>query len=162
MITPIQVKSACNTLLADTFKTLHGPYGTDTKDGYKRPSFFTEILLSTPLTILSPTQARIGYTFQATLLEETHDEAFCLGLFADIVEAFGMVVQAGSQKMVVTEISYRFIGADADILQVTVEFADITIVKSPEETAHDLMQVIEMEVDVIPDGESYHIHIGED
>lgn len=120
MIKYADLKRACNEIILAAFPEIK-VYGNDTKDGYTRPAFFTEIIPH-PFVNESKNYASGGATYKATLLEKTHDEAFCLSIYDRIREAFGMTLSVGDRKLLVGEMSFEFIGEYLDILQISVEF----------------------------------------
>ncbi len=120
MISFAELKRVCNAVVSDTFPTIR-VYGNDTMDGYTRPAFFTEIIPH-PYANESKNYTSGGATFKATLLEKTHDEAFCLSIYDRIREAFGMTLAVGNRKLLVGDISFEFIGESLNMLQMSVEF----------------------------------------
>lgn len=120
MIKFTDLKRACNAVVSTTFPDVK-VYGNDTTDGYTRPAFFTE-LIPHPFAHETKNYASGGATYKATLLEQTHDEAFCLSIYDSIREAFGMTLPVGDRKLLVGDISFEFIGEHLDILQISVEF----------------------------------------
>lgn len=138
-----ETKNACDKLLADTFPGIR-VYGNDTFDGYVRPSFFTEIRQRAyrPRNRSSVTK---GYSFIATLFEETHDEDYCLDVVDKVQQAFGLAVRTEGGLAVVEEIDYEWIGQGADQLQITVDFINRTQVRAKEEK-EDRMENLDFEV----------------
>lgn len=138
-----ETKKACNRLLADTFQGVP-VYGNDTFDGYVRPSFFTEIRQRAyrPGSQNSVTK---GYSFIATLFEQSHDEAYCLDVVDKVQQAFGLAVRTEDGIAVVEEIDYEWIGQGADQLQITVDFINRTQVRGKEEK-EDQMESLDFEV----------------
>lgn len=120
MIKFTELKRACNEVVSGAFPSVR-IYGNDTTDGYKRPAFFTEIIPH-PFANESKNYTSGGATFKATLLEKTHDEAFCLDIYDRIREAFGMTLPVGGRKLLVGDISFEFIGESLNVLQISVEF----------------------------------------
>ena len=143
MIRIKDTKKACNRLLADTFPDVP-VYGNDTFDGYVRPSFFTEIRQRAyrPGNRNSVTK---GYSFIATLFEQSHDEAYCLDVVDKVQQAFGLAVRTEGGLAVVEEIDYEWIGQGADQLQITVDFINRTQVRGKEEK-EDRMENLDFEV----------------
>ena len=120
MIKFTELKRACNEVVSGALPAVR-IYGNDTTDGYKRPAFFTEIIPH-PFANESKNYTSGGATFKATLLEKTHDEAFCLDIYDRIREAFGMTLPVGGRKLLVGDISFEFIGESLNVLQISVEF----------------------------------------
>lgn len=120
MIKMVDLKRACNETIRRAFPDVK-VYGNDTTDGYSRPAFFTEII---PKGYAYETKnyASNGATFKATLLEKTHDEAFCISAYDKIRKALGMILQVQGRKLLVGEISFEFIGEYLNILQISVDF----------------------------------------
>lgn len=138
-----ETKNACDKLLADTFPGIR-VYGNDTFDGYVRPSFFTEIRQRAyrPGNRSCVTK---GYSFIATLFEETHDEDYCIDIVDKVQQAFGLAVRTEGGLAVVEEIDYEWIGQGADQLQITVDFINRTRVRAKEEK-EDWMENLDFEV----------------
>ncbi len=123
MYTEKDVKTACNRLLSQTFPDIP-VYGTDTLDGYKRPSFFTE-LVSRGRSRTSRYLAEFGYRYRITYFERTHDEAHCLDVFRKVSEAFEPAVRLGNKRrncLFVEDIDFQFVDEHADKLQISVDF----------------------------------------
>lgn len=120
MIKTADLKRACNEVIKKAISGIH-LYGNDTTDGYVRPSFFTEIF-SHQFSHETKNYASGGATYKATLLEKSHDEANCLEIYDKIKEAFGMNLRVQDRKLLVGDISFEFIGENANILQISVEF----------------------------------------
>lgn len=120
IMTITDLKIACNRKILEAAPEIH-LYGNDTTDGYKRPSFFTEIIPH-GYTHESLSYAKSGATFKATLFESSHDEAYCLDIYEKVKNAFGMTLPAAGRKLLIGEISFEFIGENLNMLQITVEF----------------------------------------
>ena len=145
-------KKACNDLLSSTFNSKYPVYGTATKDGYKRPSFFTELLPRT-MKPLSSTMTEVGLTYKFTFLEQTHDEAACLDIVSASMRAFGHHIRAAGSWFVVEGIDYAFIDTNADVLQVSIDFATVRTV-SPRATEAGTVSFISMDTEILsPDRE---------
>lgn len=138
-----ETKNACDKLLADTFPGIR-VYGNDTFDGYVRPSFFTEIRQRAYRT-RNRSSVTKGYSFIATLFEETHDEDYCLDVVDKVQQAFGLAVRTEGGLAVVEEIDYEWIGQGADQLQITVDFINRTEVRERKEK-EDRMENLDFEV----------------
>lgn len=137
------VKTACNATLHGAFSNIP-IYGTDTLDGYARPSFFTEIIPHSRRKT-SPYLTQIGFTYRITYFEETHDEAHCLDVYEAICSAFGHAVKVkGHVRVVVSDIDMSWIDENADKLQVTISFYDAVELGGYTED-EDLMQDLEVE-----------------
>lgn len=118
------VKAACNALMSSLFPDLP-VYGNTVLDGYTRPSWFAE-LLSNPYTRPGKYTHEYSYTYKVTMLEHTHDEAFCLDAFDTIRSGFGQTVKVGSGHMVVESITMDWIDERNDVLQVTIDFYPVS------------------------------------
>jgi hypothetical protein len=117
------VKRACNQTLKTAFPKVT-IYDNDTLDGYKRPSFFTEIL-SHGRRKTSQYLTQIGFTYRITYFETTHDEAHCLEVYEKICQAFEPAIKVkGHVRIVVNNTDYAWIDENADKLQVTISFYD--------------------------------------
>lgn len=136
------VKLACNRALRSAFPDVT-VYDNDTLDGYKRPSFFTEIL-SHGRTKTSKHLTQIGFSFRITYFEQTHDEAHCLEVYEKICEAFEPALKVkGRFRIVVRDTDYNWIDENADKLQVTISFYDAIELGGYSEDA-DIMHTLEV------------------
>ena len=140
------VKAACNGVLLAAFNHEVPIYGNDTLDGYRRPSFFTEILPSAREKT-GRYVTRQGYIFKITYFEETHDEAHCLDIYAGICAAFEPTVQLkNKKKLVVEDTELDWTGENADMLQVTITFYSTTEIGGYTDDS-DLMEEVELEME---------------
>ena len=141
------IKTACNKLLLSAVEGCR-VYDTDTKDGYIRPAFFTEIIPRSYRNI-SQSALQMGITFKATLLETTHDEAFCLDVIDAVREAFGLTVKCESGfRLLVDEIDWDWIDNSNDVLQITIDFAEFVAIRNLRGKPYsgDMMEVLDMDV----------------
>lgn len=142
MITAADVKRACNDKVKEAFPGIR-VYGNDTTDGYACPAFFSEILHHGYMHE-SLDYAKNGATYKLTLFEESHDEAYCLEVFERLKEAFGMVLKVKGRHLLVGDMSYEFIGENANMLQVSAEF-DWMEQKARTET-YEMMETIKVKM----------------
>lgn len=140
-------KRACNDLLSGAFDGQYPIYGTAVKDGYKRPSFFTE-LLPRSMRPLSQSITELGLTYKFTFLEQTHSESTCLDIVATTAEVFGIKIKAAGRWFTVESYDYEFIDTNHDILQVTIDFATVKAVTKRTDT-EDLIREIDMDVEIL-------------
>lgn len=119
MITMADFRQTCTQKLKEI--TGLRVYGSTTTDGYKRPSFFVEVI---PLNFSYETKnyAKSGATFKITYFEKTHDEMECLTKYEDIRCGFGMFLNIGARNVTLKEIGYEFIGTRANMLQISIEY----------------------------------------
>lgn len=143
MIRIDELKTTCNEIVKAAFPDM-AVYGNDTVDGYEPLSFFSEIL-SKGLKHSSRNYMEKGATYKLTLFEKTHDEAFCLDVFEKIQEAFGMTIRIGNRYLLVGEISSDFIGENANILQISIDFDWIDA--KPRKETEEIMQEIYIHMD---------------
>ena len=140
------VKAACNGRLAELFP-LMPIYGNTTLDGYQRPGFFTE-LLATTYDRPGQYQYEYGYTYIITLLEVTHDEAYCLEVLDIIRQGFGAkVTNTKGKALVVQSISQMWIDERLDVMQVTITFYPASEIGGRTEGG-DIMEDVEVTVDM--------------
>lgn len=140
--TAAAVKAACNALMTSLFPTLP-VYGNTVLDGYARPAWFAE-LLTTPYTRPGKYEHEYGYTYKVTLLETTHDEAFCLTSFETIRSGFGQRVAVSTGGLVVETIDMDWIDERSDVLQVTIDFYPVSEISGRTETG-DLMEELTLD-----------------
>lgn len=139
------VKRACNKTLKAAFPKIT-IYDNDTLDGYKRPSFFTEIL-SHGRSKSSPYLTQIGFTFRITYFETTHSEARCLEVYEKICQAFEPAIRVKDHvRAVVKDTDYAWIDENADKLQVTISFYDAVELGGYSDD-DNIMQELNMEIE---------------
>lgn len=121
-------KKACNQILYEAFSQKYPIYGSETKDGYQRPSFFTELL---PQTIRQVSRhiSETGLTYKITLLERTHDESLCMDIIDKVREAFSPYIEVCGGKLPVSSFDFEFIDSGNDVLQITVDFESTRMVQ---------------------------------
>lgn len=144
------VKKACNKLLRSTFPEIT-IYNNDTLDGYKRPSFFTEIRQNGFTKKYARYVKEFGYTFIITLFETTHDESYCLEVYQKIADAFRdritIVNSNGVKKyMSVDSIEYSWIDEHSDKLQVMVNFDPVRELGDEPEPTEPVMEDLNVTV----------------
>ena len=139
------VKRVCNQTLKAAFPKVT-IYDNDTLDGYKRPSFFTEIL-SHGRRKSSRYQTQIGFTYRITYFETTHDEAHCLEVYEKICQAFEPSIRLKDHtRLLVNNTDFAWIDENADKLQVTISFYDAVEIGGYSED-YDIMQELNMEIE---------------
>lgn len=146
--TATAVKTACNALMRSLFPDVP-VYGNAVLDGYHRTAWFAELLVN-PYTRPGKYTHEYSYTYKATLLETTHDEAYCLSAFDAIRAGFGQVVAVGDGHMVVESIEMDWIDERSDVLQVTIDFYPVSEISGRtegEEIMNDLTVTYTQEVD---------------
>lgn len=139
-------KKGCNQLLSETFESKYPIYGTETTDGYKRPAFFTELLPRT-WQRKNVNVVEIGLTYKLTFLETTHNEALCLDIVDAVQSAFGWTVKAAGKTWLCDSIDYDFIDTSNDVLQVTIDFANVRIVNTKAVTG-DLIEKVFLDLEI--------------
>ena len=137
--TAAAVKAACNALMTELLPALP-VYGNTVLDGYKRPALFSELLVS-PYERPGLYSHEYGYTYKVTLLETTHDEAYCYSIFETIRSGFGQKVAVGDGHLVVDTIEMDWIDERSDVLQVTVSFYPVSEISGRVE-AGDMMTTV--------------------
>lgn len=120
MIAMAEIKKTCNDTVRSVLPDLP-IYGNDATDGYRRPCLYSE-MLGHGYTHETRNYAKDGATYKLTLLEERHDEVYCLGVYERVRGAFGMTLSVGDRHILAGETSFEYIGESADILQISVEF----------------------------------------
>ena len=146
--TATAVKTACNALMSSLFPDVP-VYGNTVLDGYSRAAWFAELLVN-PYTRPGKYSHEYSYTYKVTLLETTHDEAYCLSAFDAIRAGFGQMVSVGDGHMVVESIGMDWIDERSDVLQVTIDFYPVSEISGrteSEEIMNDLTVTYTQEVD---------------
>ncbi|MBQ0079690.1 MAG: hypothetical protein KBS66_07375 [Eubacterium sp.] len=138
-----EVKTACNQTLRAAFPDIT-VYDGDTFDGYKRPSFFTD--LRTSRIKDAKYQTRHAMSFIVTYFEITHSEAHCFDVYEAIFAAFNPFVKVNKKKLIVESIDMQFIDEENDKLQVTIRFADVLELGGNSESA-EIMQSVDVEIE---------------
>ena len=140
MIELIEVKNACNSVLRKTYPKMK-IYASDTTEGLKRPSFYTEIV---PYTLSYETINRVRQScgFKVTLLEETANEEFELKTFATLRKAFGLKLHIGDRFITISDVDFDYAGSKNDIMQITFTFEWYDTIT--EEKELELMKDIEI------------------
>ncbi len=126
-------KKACNKILYEAFDQQYPIYGSETKDGYQRPSFFTELL---PQTIRQVSRhiSETGLTYKITLLEKTHDESMCMDIVDKVRGAFSPYITVCGGKLPVSSFDFEFIDSGNDVLQITIDFESTRTVQEEIDT----------------------------
>lgn len=134
MISVKNVKEEMVKVLRNTFGSDYKYYGVEVREGYKQPSFFTQI---TPVQLEpnAKNTVRSVYLFVITYFQMTVDEADMLDKVSQIREAYGNKVKIKNRYVNVTEFDYEFIGEHADILQVTVTVDFLEDISKKQEAA---------------------------
>lgn len=136
------VKTTCNKILSDAFPGVP-VYGNDTHDGYKRPSFFTEIA-STGHSKESTEITRHGYRFRITFFENQHDEAACLDIYHAICNAFEPRIRVNGERkctLFTESIEVAWAGEYGDMMQIAINFSNSIEVAAPKEDG-DLINTV--------------------
>lgn len=146
------IKTSCNGILTAAMPACK-VYGNDTLDGYTRPAWFTEIIPRTYRTI-SESAMQAGFTYKATLLETTHDEAFCLDAIDTVREAFKFSIKCGDMHLLVEDFDWDWIDQHNDVLQITIDFAEFVVITNlrtrPGSENYDLMETLDMDIYLRP------------
>lgn len=132
-------KKGCNSILSEAFE--YPVYGQEVLDGYKRPAFFTELLPRTWKRV-NRNMIEVGLTYKITFLEKTHGEAECLSIVDAVSELYGWTIKAADKTWVCEEIDHQYIGTDNNILQISIDFANIRVVTTRETTTEKIEGVL--------------------
>ena len=117
MIEMIQIKSACNRVLRNSFPKMK-IYGNDSSEGLERPCFYTEIVPYT-LTYETVNMVHQRCGFKISIFEKKADETFQLKTLAKIREAFGMKLHIEDRQLQITDLDFETTGKNNDIFQIT-------------------------------------------
>lgn len=142
-------KKGCNDILSEAFE--YPVYGQETLDGYKRPSFFTELLPRTWHRV-NKNIIECGLTYKITFLETTHNEALCLSIVDVISSLYGWTIKAADKVWLCDNIDYQYIGQENDILQVTIDFANVRLVTTTE-AGLDMIETIFLDLEIYSNGQ---------
>lgn len=142
-------KKGCNNILSETFENKYPVYGTETIDGYKRPSFFTELLPRT-WSRVTKNMIECGLTYKVTFLETTHNEALCLSIVDELTQAFGWTIKTAGKTWLCDSIDFDFVN-NTDVLQVTIDFANVRLVTTAEAPA-EMIETVFLDLEIYYNG----------
>lgn len=95
-------------------------YSQAVVEGFRRPSFFTQIKL-VDADLLNYNSRLIRAALYIDYMQESTDEADSLDVIQKIKEVFGLAVRIGDRAVHVTGIDWDFIGAERNILEISVD-----------------------------------------
>ena len=133
------VKTACNKIVKSAYPNIP-IYGTDVLDGYKMPSFFAEIRMS-DYAPAQRFQRQYQFTYYLTYCEKTHNEETCLAILDKLTQAFGREVKVGKRRLLIRGIGFEWIGQNENIMQMSVEFAQVTELTGQKEISDMIEEV---------------------
>lgn len=116
----VEIKKAINKLLKDRYP-FYKIYGTEIKEGYTTPAFFTEILDRGSKTETS-NFATGAFTVRITYFQDKKSELDQLEKVDEIKDLFGSVFCIGKRNLTVGGYSHDYVGEFSDILQISIEF----------------------------------------
>lgn len=146
MITVFDIKKSYNELLKRLFE--FPVYGNEVKEGYKRPSFFVQILpiRDSPKSIHETMRS---YSVVTTFLQEKVDEVQQLSVYERIKNELGLCLIVNSRHLPIDDIGFQMVGEYSNILQISfsISFVDILKVKDTDETMREIIIEEKMEVE---------------
>ena len=95
-------------------------YGKEIKEGYKTPSFFTEII-DKGSRAETKNFTTGSFTIKITYFQKSKNELDQLKKVDEIKSLFGLIFFVGKRRLVVGEYSHDFIGEYSDILQISID-----------------------------------------
>lgn len=95
-------------------------YGKEIKEGYKTPSFFTEIV-DKGNRAETKNFASGGFTVKIIYFQKTKNELDQLKKVDEIKNLFGLIFFVGERRLTVGEYSHDYIGEYSDILQISID-----------------------------------------
>lgn len=95
-------------------------YGKEIKEGYKTPSFFTEII-DKGSRAETKNFAAGSFTVKITYFQKSKNELDQLEKVDEIKSLFGLIFFVGDRRLTVGEYSHDYIGEYSDILQISID-----------------------------------------
>lgn len=95
-------------------------YGKEIKEGYKTPSFFTEII-DKGSRAETKNFAAGSFTVKITYFQKSKNELDQLEKVDEIKDLFGLIFFVGDRRLTVGEYSHDYIGEYSDILQISID-----------------------------------------
>lgn len=95
-------------------------YGKEIKEGYKTPSFFTEII-DKGSRAETKNFATGSFTVKITYFQKSKNELDQLEKVDEIKDLFGLIFFVGDRRLTVGEYSHDYIGEYSDILQISID-----------------------------------------
>ena len=114
-----EVKKGLFNLLKTKYPDYHF-YGMAVTEGYKRPSFFTQIKPVAMNAVTERVRENV-IVFYIDYFQEQVDEADMLDKIDEIKNLFGTHVKINGRALDVTSFEYDFIGTDRNILEISIE-----------------------------------------
>ena len=93
-------------------------YGLEVVEGYKKPSFFTQLKPVT-LAFSNKNSTENVLTFYITYFQKEIDEVDMLRKVDEIRELFGMFLKVGERAMDISDFSFDYAGNDKNILEIS-------------------------------------------
>lgn len=95
-------------------------YGKEIKEGYKTPSFFTEII-DKGSRAETKNFTTGSFTIKITYFQKSKNELDQLKKVDEIKSLFGLIFFVGDRRLTVGEYSHDYIGEYSDILQISID-----------------------------------------
>ena len=95
-------------------------YGKEIKEGYKTPSFFTEII-DKGSKAETKNFTTGSFTVKITYFQKSKNELDQLEKVDEIKDLFGLIFFVGDRRLTVGEYSHDYIGEYSDILQISID-----------------------------------------
>lgn len=114
-----EVKKGLFDLLKTKYPDYHY-YSMAVTEGYKRPSFFTQIK-PVSMNVVTERMRENVIAFYIDYFQEHVDEMDMLDKIDEIKKLFGTHVKINDRALDVTSFEYDFIGTDRNILEISIE-----------------------------------------
>ena len=95
-------------------------YGKEIKEGYKTPSFFTEII-DKGSRAETKNFVTGSFTVKITYFQKSKNELDQLEKVDEIKNLFGLIFFVGDRRLTVGEYSHDYVGEYSDILQISID-----------------------------------------
>lgn len=116
----VDIRKSANALLKSKYPK-YEIYGKEVSEGYKKPSFFVEIL-DTGTRQASKSFVSGGFTIIITYFQKKIDEMDQLTKVDEIRELFMPVLRVGDRHLLISDYSYDYTGEHSEILQISMDY----------------------------------------
>lgn len=142
-MTVLDILVAGQKLLQDYYKGEIPVYGREVSDGYRTPSFFTEVV-SPGYEYGTQCYANLSCAFKITYFQKLPDSVDQSKKVDEIRKIFGMKFCVGDRKITVKGFDIGYTGERGNILQVTIDLGVIVDWIREEKPGYDNMEEVEI------------------
>ena len=142
MIPLTEIKRELLAVLKDLYPKGYMFYGIEITEGYKKPSFFVQLVPVSSEVQTKRVKSRV-FIFAITYFQKKIDEEDALRKVSEIENAYGNKVKIGTRYANVTDFEYEYVGEYNNILQARVTFSFNDLIDQSEEE-HDLVEEVHL------------------